>query len=146
MICSILHCACNSIGWVQGGYATTFFLPFENLFLLFGELQRLDEEVASNQERCDFPSNGEQLMYIVQVLPNANDGDKRDNVKHFIHQARGPRRKVVESILAITRVGRCACAHISVDADVRNASKLPEHCGPERHARFYRMKEASQRR
>ena len=120
MFDSLLNMQRHRVG--ARGNATTFLLPFESLL---GELERLDQESASNAERCDLPRSGHQLRYVVQVLLKTNDEEKRDNLKHFIHQARVRQHKVIEVILAMKRVGHRAYANVNEAAVVRNAANLP---------------------
>ena len=47
-------------------------------------------------------------MYVVQVLLKTNDEDKRDRLKHFIHQARVNREQVIRCILGMKRRGHRA--------------------------------------
>ena len=61
----------------------------------------------------------------MQVLLKVNDEDKRDNLKHFIHQARVNRDKVVQLILSMKRRGHRAYVHLDEEAIHRRAQKLP---------------------
>ena len=97
-------------------------LPYESLL---AELQRLDDEAASEQQRTDLPRSGNQLKYVVQVLLKTNDEDKRDNLKHFIHQARVRQHRVIEVIMALKNIGHRAYVNVSEAAVLRNAAHLP---------------------
>ena len=66
------------------GNATSFPMPWQSSA---AELIRLYES-AKHGEAQDLPRTGEDLKHVVQVLLNASDEDKRDNLKHFIHQAK----------------------------------------------------------
>ena len=77
------------------GIATIFPLPWE---ALLSELQKLDEE-SSRGEAPDVPKVGGELLYIVHVLLKTSDGDDRETLARFVHQARVRRRLVVQRIL-----------------------------------------------
>ena len=104
------------------GNATTFLLPHE---ILLAELQRLDDQAKSQEQRTDLPRNGEQLKYVVQVLLKTNDEDQRDNLKHFIHQARVRQRRVIEVIMAMKKIGHKSYVNINDEAVKDNAAQLP---------------------
>ena len=129
MLDSQLHMQRHRVG--ARGNATTFLLPFQSLL---AELQRLDDEAASEQQRTDLPRNGNQLKYVVQVLLKTNDEDKRDNLKHFIHQARVRQHRVIEVIMALKNIGHRAYVNVSEAAVLRNAAHLPTNgISPTKH-------------
>jgi hypothetical protein len=94
------------------GNATTFLWPWENIL---AELQRLE----GNAE--NLPA-GAQLAYGVQVLLKPNDEEKRQFLKHFIHQANVNRDKVVRRILGMKARGHRAYVHVG-EAKVREKAK-----------------------
>ena len=109
------------------GNATTFLLPWESILL---ELERLEEAAAKNNAGPTLPRTGEDLKHVVQVLLKSSDEDKRDDLKHFIHQAHVNRQKVLNCILGMKRRGHRAYMHVD-EADARRiAEKLPEHGVP----------------
>jgi hypothetical protein len=62
-------------------------------------LQRLVGNAENPPVVPDLPRPGSQLAYVVQVLLGTNDEEKRNFLKHFIHQANVNRDKVVRCIL-----------------------------------------------
>ena len=103
------------------GNATYFPMSWQAILT---ELMKLDAEVARNVAPS-LPRTGEDLKYVVQVLLKTNDEDKRDNLKHFIYQARVRRDVVVKLILSLKACGHRSYLHVSQE-DVRSqARKLP---------------------
>ena len=101
------------------------------------ELMRLDD-ASQREEAPDLPRTGEDLKYVVQVLLKTNDEDKRDSLKHFVHQARVRRHVVVNWILSAKARGHRAYIHVN-EAKIRAKARLlpidgvPEeilHCLP----------------
>ena len=109
------------------GNATTFLLPWESILL---ELERLEEAAAKNNAGPTLPRTGEDIKHVVQVLLKSSDEDKRDDLKHFIHQAHVNRQKVLNCILGMKRRGHRAYMHVDEADARRRAEKLPEHGVP----------------
>ena len=110
MFDSILHMQRHRVG--ARGNATTFPLPWDSVLL---ELQRLDDDAAVQGAAPDVPRSGSDLAHVVQVLLKTNDEDKRDNLKHFVHQARVRRARAVGCILAMKKLGHRA--YMNVDEE-----------------------------
>ena len=108
------------------GNATTFPLPWQ---AVLAELQRLDEE-GEEGVSPRLPRTGEDLKYVVQVLLKTSDEEKRDNLKHFIHQAHVNRTKVVRCILRMKARGHRAFANIDAEDVAARARALPENGVP----------------
>ena len=104
------------------GNATTFLSPRESIL---SELQRLEAQNESASASTTLPRTGEDLRYVVQILLRTNDEDKRDNLKHFIHQARVKRAIVVQLILSMKRRGHRSYVHLDEEADHQRGQKLP---------------------
>ena len=67
------------------------------------------------------------IIYLaLQVLLKSGDEDKRDNLKHFIHQAQVNRSKVDNCILAMRRRGHRSHVHINEAKVLEKAKLLPE--------------------
>ena len=90
----------------------------------------MDEEAGRDKVRNDLPRNGSQLRYVVQVLPRTSDEDKRDNLKHFIHQAKVRRGRVIDVFLGMKRLGHRAYVNVDEEAVLKNAKRLPENGVP----------------
>ena len=96
LMASNVHMQRHRVG--ARGNATTFLLPWEGIL---AELEKLDTQASESGQGPDLPRTGKELEYVVQVLLKTGDEDKRDNLKHFIHQAQVNRDKVVICILAM---------------------------------------------
>ena len=76
------------------GNATTFPMPWQSILT---ELLRMEED-SERQVAPDRPKVGEGFQHVVQVPLRANDEEKRDNLKNFVHPARVRRHVVVNWI------------------------------------------------
>ena len=103
------------------GNATSFPMPWQ---AIVAEPVRLDES-AKHGEAPDLPRTGEDLKHVVQVLLKTSDEDKRDNLKHFIHQAKVRREVVVALILGAKARGHRAYQHLDETSVRAKAQKLP---------------------
>ena len=65
MLDSRLHMQRHRVG--ARGNATTFLLPYESLL---SELQRLDDAVATAEQRTDLPRNGHQQVCRASYVEN----------------------------------------------------------------------------
>ena len=91
------------------GNATTFQLPWE---LLLQELQKIDADEDGRQSKLSLPRVGEELYHVVHVLLKTSDEEKRNDLKHFVHQATVRRHKVIQCILNMKKT-RTSCLHAS---------------------------------
>ena len=121
MLDSTVHMHRHRVG--ARGNATTFLLPWESVLT---EMQRLDEQAADEGHAPDLPRTGSQLRYVVQVLLKTNDEDKREDLKHFVHQAKVNRAKVIRCILGMKARGHRAYIHVDEAKVVEKAKQLPE--------------------
>ena len=122
---SKLHMQRHRVG--ARGNATTFLLPWEGIL---AELENLDSKASLSGQGPELPRTGKELQYIVQVLLKTCDEDKRDNLKHFIHQAQVNQEKVINCILAMKRRGHRAYVHVDEDQMRARAQELPEQGVP----------------
>jgi hypothetical protein len=120
MLDSKVHMQRHRVG--ARGNATSFPLPWQSIL---GELQKLDGE-AEAVATPDLPRTGDELKYVVQVLLKTSDEDKRDSLKHFIHQARVRRHVVVNRILEAKARGHRAYIQVDEKRLRQKAEMLPE--------------------
>jgi hypothetical protein len=73
----------------------------------------------------DLPRSGSLLAYVVQVLLKTNDEEKRDFLKHFIHQANVNRDKVFRCILGMKAREHRAYVHMEEAKVRKRATQLP---------------------
>jgi hypothetical protein len=119
---SQLHMQRHRVG--ARGNATTFLLPWGNIL---AELQRLEGNAENHPVVPDLLRSGAQLAYVVQVLLKTNVEEKREFLKHFIHQANVNSDKVVRCILGMKARGHRAYVRVD-EANVREKAKqLPAH-------------------
>jgi hypothetical protein len=106
------------------GSATTFLLPWGNIL---AGLERLEGNAETPPLVPDLPRSGAQLAYVVQVLLETNDEEKRQFLEHFFYQANVNRDKVVRSILGMKARGQRAYVRVG-EAKVREKAKqLPSN-------------------
>ena len=67
---------------------------------------------------------------ICRTGPKTNDEDKRDDLKHFVHQAKVNRAKVIRCILAMKDRGHRAYVHVDAKKVEEKAKQLPEYGVP----------------
>ena len=125
MLDSTTHMHRHRVG--ARGNATTFLLPWETVL---SEMQRLDDQAAANGEAPDLPRTGKDLRYVVQVLLKTSDENKRDDLKHFVHQAKVNRAKVIRCILGMKQRGHRAYVHLDMKKVDEKARQLPENGVP----------------
>ena len=90
-------------------------------------MQRLDEQASAPGQAPGLPRTGEDLQYIVQVLLKTDDEDKRDDLKHFVHQAKVNRAKVIRCSLSMKPQEHRSYIHVDAKKVEEKAKQLPEN-------------------
>ena len=116
------------------GNATTFPLPWQELLTQLQETEKEAGEIAA----VDLPRSGEELSNFVSVLLKTSDeGDTKESLARFVHQAIVRRDVVIRLIEEMHLCGHRSYAAIDMHR-VRNKAKesLPTNGVPEHVAKL----------